>query len=268
MSDTFFETPSLHHLTRLLTDMESAVIAFSGGVDSTFLLKVARLSGIRTLAVTALSPSMPEEEFRDAREIAGMIGIPHLIIETAEIESPDFARNPVDRCFYCKDELFWKLKEIGLSEHYRFVLDGSNLDDMDDWRPGRRAALKHGVRSPLIEAGFRKGDIRRFSRALGLPTWDKAASPCLSSRFPYGEPITLDGLKQVGEAERFLKSLGFGELRVRHHRETARIELKEDEIPQMLKSETRRAVVEKLKSLGYKFISLDLGGFRSGNLNG
>jgi uncharacterized protein len=248
--------------------MESAVIAYSGGVDSTFLLKAAVLSGIETIAITAVSPAMPGQDLRDAKDIALTLGVRHIVIETGELELAEFARNPVDRCFYCKDHLFGRLKEIAQSVGCRFVLDGSNLDDLDDWRPGRKAALKHGIRSPLIEAGLRKQDVRRLSRKLSLPTWDKPSSPCLSSRFPYGETITREALRQVEAAETFLRSLGFHDLRVRHHRDIARIELKEQDIPKMLSPEIRTAVREKLFSLGYKFVSLDLEEFRSGRLNG
>lgn len=261
-------TPTLNQLINILREMKSAVIAYSGGVDSTFLLKAVTLSGIRTMAATSVSPTMPEQDLNDAKEIAGAMGVYHMIIETSELEVDDFVKNPVDRCFYCKDELFGILKEIALREGYNFVIDGSNLDDMDDWRPGRKAAAKHGIRSPLIEAGFRKEDIRKLSHELNLITWDKPSSPCLSSRFPYGVSITIEGLRQVEAAEKFLKSLGFRELRVRHQKDTARIELNEDAIPRMLEPEIRKAVTGKLRSLGYKFICLDLDGFRSGRLNG
>lgn len=261
------ENTALQRLVNILTEMESAVIAYSGGVDSSFLLKAARLSGIRTLAVTAVSPTMPEQDLHDAKEMTKALKAEHMLLDTAELESADFVKNTVDRCFYCKDELFAKLKEVATAKGYRFVLDGSNLDDMDDWRPGRKAALRHEVRSPLIEAGLRKPDIRTLSCELNLFTWDKAASPCLSSRFPYGEPIISAALKQVEAAEQFLKSFGFKELRVRHQKDTARIELKKEDIPLMLSPEVREAITERLKSLGYKFVCLDLDGFRSGKLN-
>ncbi len=259
--------PKLTLLTDILKEMQSAVVAYSGGVDSTFLLKAAALSGIRTLAVTGVSPTMPEQDFLDAGEVAQLVGIPHRVIKTAEVDSDDFRKNPPDRCYYCKSELFGRLKGIAESEGYRHVVDGSNLDDLDDWRPGRRAASEYDVRSPLIEAGLRKEDIRSLSRELDLPTWNKPSSPCLSSRFPYGEPITLGALKRVGAAEKFLLSLGFRELRVRHHGDTARIELREEDISEMLKPDIRRLVTEKLRALGYTFITLDLEGFRSGKMN-
>jgi len=247
--------------------MESAVIAYSGGVDSTFLLKVAALAGMRSMAVTGVSPTMPRQDFIDAEEMAKALGIPHSIIETSELEKEDFRQNPPDRCFHCKNELFTRLACIAKSGGYRYVLDGSNLDDLDDWRPGRRAALAHGVRSPLIEAGLRKQEIRQLSLELNLPTWNKPSSPCLSSRFPYGEPITAEALARVESAEGVLKSLGFREFRVRHHGETARIEVKETEILRILDPEVRFPIIRNLRALGYRFVTLDLEGFRSGRLN-
>lgn len=254
-------------LLSILQDMQSAVLAYSGGVDSTLLLKVIQLSGIKALAVTAVSETMPENDLLFSKKMCEEIGIKQTVIKTAELDVENFAKNPHDRCFYCKDELFSKIREIAGDEGYRFVLDGSNLDDTADWRPGRKAALNHSVRSPLIEAGLDKKDIREISQRLNLPSWDKPSSPCLASRFPYGEQITAEALKQVAEAEGFLRSLGFKEFRVRHHSDIARIELKEEDMAMALKPETRKAITEKLKSTGYRFIVIDMEGFRSGRMN-
>lgn len=267
MGSSGITPPKLDSLLQILKQMESAVIAFSGGLDSTFLLKAVALSGIRAKAVIGYSPTMPEHDFQDAREMAFCFGVPHLIIKTEELEKDEFRKNPPDRCFHCKDELFGKLKRIAESEGYQHVADGSTVDDLNDWRPGRRAALHHGVRSPLIEAGMTKEEVRELSRMLNLPTWNKPSSPCLSSRFPYGETITDAALRQVQEAEKLMRSLGFTEFRVRHHGETARIEVTEEEMPKMLDPEIRRAVTEELRSLGYAFVALDLEGFKSGKLN-
>lgn len=247
--------------------MESAVLAYSGGVDSTLLLKAIQLSGIRALAVIAVSETMPENDLLFSKKMCEETGINQLIIKTEELNIENFAKNPHDRCFYCKDELFSKIREIAGDEGYRFVLDGSNLDDTADWRPGRKAALNHSVRSPLIEAGLDKKDIREISRRLNLPSWDRPSSPCLASRFPYGEQITAEALRQVAEAEGFLRSLGFKEFRVRHHSDIARIELREEDMAMALKPETRKAITEKLKSIGYKFVVIDIEGFRSGRMN-
>lgn len=257
----------LNPLINILTEMKSAVIAYSGGVDSTFLVKAASLSPMKFKAVIGFSPSMPDQDFRDAKEMVRSLGVPHAIIERSELELKDFRENPPDRCFHCKNELFEKLGGMAKSEGYRFVADGSNLDDLDDRRPGRKAAIRHGVRSPLVEAGLGKADIRRLSVELGLPTWDKPSSPCLSSRFPYGQPITVEDLSRVEAAEGVLKSLGFGELRVRHCGDTARIELKADAIAKILDPGIRNHIVERLRTIGYEFVTLDLEEFRSGKLN-
>lgn len=257
----------LSALVDILKKMESAVLAYSGGVDSTLLLKALELSGIRSLAVTAVSETMPEQDFIASKKMAEKTGVEQRIIRTDELRIKNFMNNPPDRCFFCKNELFGKIKKIAQKGGYSFVLDGSNLDDMDDWRPGRKAALKHGIRSPLIEAGLNKKEIRNISKKLKLPAWDKPSSPCLASRFPYREKITVKALKQVAEAEKFLKSIGFAEFRVRHHGDVARLELKGNDFKKLLSSGVRKAVTEKLKSLGYRFISLDLEGFRSGRMN-
>lgn len=247
--------------------MQSVVLAFSGGVDSTFLLKAVKESGINALAVTASSETMPESEFRFALKMANLIGVNHKVIKTDEMSNPGFVRNPKDRCFFCKDELFSKLLIIANNEGYRFVVDGTNADDLSDWRPGRQAAIKHTVKSPLVEAGFSKDEIRDISKTMGLPTWSKPASPCLSSRFPYGMEITKEALKRVEMSEEFLKSLGFSELRVRSLNDTARIEVRSDEIDRIFDEKLRGSIVDALKKIGFKYVSIDLEGFRSGKLN-
>jgi len=247
--------------------MQSAVLAYSGGVDSTFLLKALQISGIKILAVTAVSETTPSGDFLTAKKMTSEFGIEHRVIKTEELSIEEFVNNTPDRCFFCKDELFKKLSDIASSEGYKFVLDGSNVDDTSDYRPGRMAAIKYNVRSPLIEAGITKEEVRKLSRQLGLSTWDKPSSPCLSSRFPYGQRITKEALRRVEKAEDFLRSLGFHEIRVRDHNGSARIEVGEDEIELLLMPEKRKIIPETLKSLGYKFVSIDLDGYKTGSMN-
>ena len=251
-----------------LKKMERVIIAFSGGVDSTFLLKAASAAGIRdVLAVTGVSESLPDEELAFAREMTSTLKINHREIITDELKNKMYSDNPPDRCYYCKKELFGKLKEIAEKEKYSCILDGSNSDDSRDWRPGRRAAREEGVHSPLHDAGLTKGEIRTLSRMLGLPTWDKPATPCLSSRIPYGQKITPEGLGKVYQAEQYIRQFGIKELRVRNHAEVARIEIHPGEFPVVLADDVRERIVDHLKSLGFRYVTLDLQGFRSGSGN-
>jgi uncharacterized protein len=251
----------LDDLISILKDMESALLAYSGGVDSTFLLKAMQLSEIRALAVTAVSEITPHADFVTAQQTAEEIGIDHIVINTDELANEEFLKNSPERCFICKDNRFKLLTDRALSEGYAFVLDGSNIDDTTDFRPGSKAAKKHNVRSPLIESGFTKQDIRECSKPLGLSTWDKPSSPCLVTRFPFGQRITRASLKRVEQAEDFIKSLGFNIIRVRDHEGAARIEVAPDKIPLLLVPQTRKAISEHLKKLGYTFISLDPEGY-------
>jgi len=247
----------------------SVVVAFSGGVDSTFLLKVAIdvLGSDKVLALTATSPTYPEFEFQEACRLAGQFGARQLVVESNELEIPGFAQNDRRRCYHCKSELFSicrdKARELGYAE----ILDGSNLDDLQDYRPGREAACELAVRSPLLEAGLGKEDIRTLSRRLHLPTADKQAFACLSSRFPYGTEITAERLQQVDRCETFLRQQGFNNYRVRYHDEVARIEVAAAELDRFFDRELREKVTAAFKAAGFTYITLDLQGYRTGSMN-
>lgn len=255
----------LTKLIGILKDIQAATVAYSGGVDSTFLLKALQLAGVKTTAVTSVSEITPKSDLLTAKAMTAKLGIEHRLIKTDELSKEEFVSNTPQRCFFCKDELFKKLTDITLSEGYMFILDGSQLDDLSDYRPGREAAKKYNVRSPLIEAGLSKNEIRELSRELGLSTWNRPSSSCLATRFPYGQRITKEALIRVDEAEDFLRKLGFHEIRVRDHGSIARIEVREEEIDFVLSQ--RKIISEKLRSLGYKFIAVDLDGYRSGSMN-
>ncbi|MBC7963760.1 MAG: ATP-dependent sacrificial sulfur transferase LarE [Steroidobacteraceae bacterium] len=256
-----------NRLRAILKDMGGCVIGYSGGVDSTLLFAVAaEVLGNRALAVTATSKTYPERELNEARELAERIGGRHRVIVSEELDIPEFRENPRDRCYFCKKELFGKLRGIADEEGLEYVLDGTNLDDAADHRPGRIAADELKVRSPLEEAGFTKQDIRDLSREMGLSTWDKPAFACLSSRFPYGTAITPERVSQVGLAEESLRTLGFRTLRVRYHGSVARIELGQDEFAQATGA-LRDQVVWLVKEAGFTYVALDLQGYRTGAMN-
>jgi uncharacterized protein len=256
------------HLRTIISQADSAIIAFSGGVDSTFLLKVCvDMLGEKALAITARSETFPKRELQEAEALAERIGALHLIIDTEELAAPGFSSNPPHRCFLCKSELFSKLKQIAKERRIPWIFDGSNADDVGDFRPGRKAARQFEVRSPLEEAGLGKEEVRTLSKMLNLPTWDKPAFACLSSRFPYHTKITEPALRQVEDAEDFLWNLGMREFRVRHHDTIARIELGEKELSLFLETGLRNKIVQHFKSLGYKYVTLDLEGYRTGSMN-
>lgn len=256
----------LESLKEILRSLESVLIAYSGGVDSTFLSKVAfDVLGNKALAVTISSEIHPRWESEEAGDIARGIGIKHETIVSKALDIPGIADNPANRCYYCKRAILARLKGLARERGFEHVIEGSNFDDLDDHRPGIRAVAEQGVRSPLKEAKLTKADIRALSKKLGLSTWNKPSLACLASRFPYGTRITREKLKAVDEAEMFLRELGIHQLRVRHHDQVARIEVAEEDMETLLRN--RKQVVKKLKGLGYSYVTMDLQGYRTGSMN-
>ena len=255
-------------LVELLRELDSVVVAFSGGVDSTLLARAAKDAlGERAVLVTADSETYPASELDEARRLGALLDMRHLVVRTEELQNPEYARNPVNRCFFCKEELFARLAPIAEREGCRALVYGANMDDLGDHRPGMQAARERGVRAPLIEAELWKEEIRTLSRELGLPTWDKPSFACLSSRFQYGDRITAEKLRQVDAAESFVRSLGFRQFRVRHHDRLARLEIPLDEIPRLWEDGRHEAIVTRFREIGYLYVAVDLGGFQSGSAN-
>lgn len=254
-------------LKAILSGLGRVVVAFSAGTDSTLLLKVARevLGEQNVIALTAVSPSLPEADRQEAESLARQIGVRHVFLASEELSNPAYVANTPQRCFFCKEEVYGKFVAYAKEHGYQVVIDGSNADDAYDYRPGRQAALRYGIRSPLQEANLTKAEVRQLARELGLPNWDKPSAACLASRIPYGTPITVETLRRIEQAEQVLHTLGFRQVRVRHHGILARIEVEPSDFVRLV--EQREEITRQYKGLGYTYVTLDLDGFRSGSMN-
>ncbi len=262
-------TSKTDKLKAIIRERPKALVAFSGGVDSTLLLKVCRdiLGPENVVAVTGISQTYTAEEKRTAGRVAREFGVRQVLIETDELTCAAFAANPADRCYHCKRELFGRIAELAKALGIDSIYDASNVDDLSDYRPGRRATEELGVVSPLVRAGFTKKDVRAFSKRLGLASWDKPANPCLASRIPYGTPITQETLDRIGAGEKYIRGLGFPVVRLRHHGDLARVEVPAGDFARLLKPAAARKVAAKLRSLGYLWTAIDVEGYRMGSLN-